>query len=159
VDPHPERDEEAGEQADAVARAPDADRADDEQLEVGEVELEHDPEQRQAVVRGQEPAIVRPPPGDGKTQKDQRQPDSVHRDRDAADPAVLRERDLLAPFERAAVRQLASQLHRRQVRRDRQPDDVETGEDESRMGAAQPPPGGAEDGHGVAAAIAAARSA
>src|SRR6185369_8800649 len=81
-----------------------------------------------------------------------------HGHRHPADPAVLGEGDLLAAVERAAVRELAAQLDRREVRGDGQPDQVEGGQHERRMDAADVAPGGGERRHGAAAAPTAAAS-
>src|SRR5437764_4247242 len=54
VEPDPQGDEEAGDEADAICRTPDADSADQEQLDVREIALEHDAGERQRVVRRQQ---------------------------------------------------------------------------------------------------------
>ena len=87
----------------------------------------------------------------------ERQDDPVHGDRDPADPAVLARRDVLAAPERAADRRVPGELDDRQIGRDRQPDQVEDGEDEPRMDPEQPARRDAlgQDAHERAAAAAA----
>ena len=130
--PDPERDDEPGDQRGAVRGAPDTHGADDRDLDVGEVDLEHDPDHRQAVVRAQEREPTRPDPADREDHQRQRQPDAEDRDRNAADAGVRREGDRLAAVQRAAVRQRALQLDRAQVGRDDETDGVERDEDEPR---------------------------
>ena len=133
TEPHDERDHEAQDQAQAVARTPHADGLDDGDLDVQEVDLEDHPGERQAVVGQEQPVQVRPPPGDRERQQDQREANAVDGDRHAGDPAVLALGDGLAAVEGSAHRHPAADLHDRQVRRDGEADDIEHGEDEARM--------------------------
>jgi hypothetical protein len=120
---HPERgrrDQEAADDRDRVGHAPDADRLDDEQLEVGQPADDEHPDQAEPVGPEQPASVAQPPPRRREDQDERRQAGPEQCRRDAQDLAVLAQRDRLAARHGAADGQLAGELDRGQVGGDRE---------------------------------------